>query len=346
VIGKKSVLKEYKKFKTINFLEYFSDIIATNIEDIRGGSVMNVKLILLFIVGVIASGCNTLSGKVDTQTRAEQFSGYTYYPIDPISIKYSNAIKNCICDQVKDNTCSNYNSAKILKELPHNSVRVFTQGIDRSGNITIAPFQVESDGTRYKLIIDFITHDVDKGFKVLIKATERNDNTKIVKLDSIQTNVDYDYVVEKLTDKNKDLIGSDYTSYYIPLYVGTGLRITSDYVYNKSGGSINGLGALTTSIDNKEISGSLVVQTIGANSKAISGLLPIQSDLSKEAIIKVTTALSAIKTLLYNESTIIKPAVVGIYLPFKADQELAGKIISKIIESENQWNPQLCNIGE
>ncbi|MCA9304978.1 MAG: hypothetical protein KDA16_00465 [Phycisphaerales bacterium] len=132
---------------------------------------------------------------------------------------------------------------------------------------------------------------------------------------------------------------SEYAEYNIPVYIGVGLRITANIEVTSGNVDISGLGLLGAHAEANKVSGSLVVQTLGVNGRAIAAALPIQSELNRTTTQNAIVAVGSIKALLYDENTIVSPRVVGLYLPFAADRALLNAIISEISKEPPLWRP-------
>jgi hypothetical protein len=119
----------------------------------------------------------------------------------------------------------------------------------------------------------------------------------------------------------------NFRHYSIPVYVGIGIRITSDIEITGSTANISGIGVIGLEAEANKLKGSLAVQTLGVNGKAISSALPMQSELNATTAQNALISTASIKTLLYSDDTQIYPRIVGLYLPFPATQRCDISII-------------------
>jgi len=124
----------------------------------------------------------------------------------------------------------------------------------------------------------------------------------------------------------------------IPIYVGVGLRVTADVVSFKAGVNV-GLTALTANADAESLQGTLTVQTLGVNGPEISGSLPQDEELNRTTVRGALTSIATIRAKLYQPNTILQPRVLGMYLPFPADQQLINQIVSAISKHPPKWEP-------
>ncbi len=130
---------------------------------------------------------------------------------------------------------------------------------------------------------------------------------------------------------------SKYTVYSIPLYVGIGIRITSNVEVIGGSANISGIGVIGAEAQANKLQGSLVVQTLGVNGKAVSSALPMQSELNATTAQNALIATASIKTLLYADDTEVAPRIVGLYYPFPSSRPLVNALISAISSSEVEW---------
>jgi hypothetical protein len=108
----------------------------------------------------------------------------------------------------------------------------------------------------------------------------------------------------------------EYTEYSVPVYVGLGLRVAANIYSTNGKANISGLGIIGAEAEAENLKGSLVIQTLGVNGRAIAAALPIQSEVNRTTAQNAISAVGAIKALLHAEETWVAPRVVGLYLPF------------------------------
>jgi hypothetical protein len=86
----------------------------------------------------------------------------------------------------------------------------------------------------------------------------------------------------------------------------------------------------------ERLRGSLVVQTLGVNGKAIASALPIQSELNRTTAQNAIVAVASVKALLHADETIVAPRIVGLYLPFPGGRPLVNALISELSKSTSR----------
>ena len=150
---------------------------------------------------------------------------------------------------------------------------------------------------------------------------------------SLKKTVTYNVIHHSEEVDGESLLQEGYQEFNLPLYVGIGLRVTSNVQVLKANAKIEGLGVIGAEAEAGRLRGSLVVQTLGVNGKSISAALPIQSELNRTTAQNAIVSIGSIKALLYEDETVISPRVVGLYLPFAGGQALVNQIISELSKS-------------
>ncbi|MEQ9323430.1 MAG: hypothetical protein RIF41_29975, partial [Polyangiaceae bacterium] len=129
----------------------------------------------------------------------------------------------------------------------------------------------------------------------------------------------------------------------VPMYVGIGLRVVANVRNAEASAAVSGLGGLSAAVESKAASGDLLLQTMGVNGPKVTGVLPIQSDLNRTTIVNSVVAISSIKTLLQEEALegiYVKPRLVGMYLPFRGDQQMVQALVSAVHSRlPIEWKP-------
>lgn len=131
----------------------------------------------------------------------------------------------------------------------------------------------------------------------------------------------------------------------VPVYVGVGLRMTASIKSKRAGVSLSGLTALAAEAEAGNISGSLVVQTLGITGKPVSAALPLPSELNQTTVQNAIMAIGTIKATLDEPDVRLSPRVVGIYNPIGGGQQVVSGIISTLATERIVWN-RPCEAGE
>jgi hypothetical protein len=306
----------------------------------------NITLISLYITSIALSGCATLV----KETPSERLSGYTYIPVDPFAVQ-TNPGRSCneVSSLTQENSVpvTEVSYGKLLESLPDNAVRTTVETFFLDGSVTYGASKVNAKADSYRMTVDYINADTTN-VPIWIKREAQNYKTR--EFDSIniftRSHDKYssyvpgsDLYTVKSKEPNKDSLDyKNYQYFSLPVYVGIGLRATADIHDVKSGANISGLGAIGLSVESSDLKGSLTIQTLGVNGQAIAAALPIQSELNRTTAQNAITSVASIKALLYEDGTIVKPRVVGIYLPFPGGKALVNSIVSELSSGGVIWH--------
>jgi hypothetical protein len=239
-----------------------------------------VKMSLIFLTGIGLCGCSTILPR----TTAEIEQGYGYTPLDPLPVKVTNAIIDNITD-----------SQVTLLALPDETMRLAVGQVSGSGNITYGPASAGYAGSNYVVVLDYIKYNTLS--LPLYSFTPYNTTNTAYSTVSYYTN----------NDQPPDKI--------MPIYVGVGLRITANIKVNSGNISLGNLIAIGAAADAKNVTGTLVIQTMGISGPSISSAIPIPSDVNGTTIANALMAVGTIKSKFYDNdgSVNIRPQVLGEY---------------------------------
>jgi hypothetical protein len=219
---------------------------------------------------------------------------------------------------------------------------------DASGNVSFGAGSATTEGSRYRVTIDFVSADT---VSVPLRIRKLAELAATGKFETVSINAPFTakYVPgsERYEVHREDPVtaeakvaspeAKEYDEVWLPTYVGVGLRVTARVTVLKAGADISGLGAIGVAAEASYLSGDLVVQTLGINGQEVTAALPIQSDLNQTTVMNAVVSVSSIKTLLYGTKTQTFPRLVGLYLPFAADQKLVNAIISALSRERVTW---------
>jgi hypothetical protein len=309
------------------------------------------------------AGC----GSLNTQTLGELNSGYTYIPIDPMSV----TILKAKCVNPTDD---------LLNTLPDNTVRLSMELTDLSGKVTYGTSKVGATGSAYKLTADYVNSDTVNE-TVWIKKTVLV-RTRVIKTESGQSSVDYKTERKAMADaeaatkafssgtlgvagedgeimpgtevyyvkafrknaqptqaERKGLQDDKYEEHSVPIYVGIGLRVVAEGTSNTEDANISGIGVVGAEAEASRLTGTLTVQTLGVNSQGVASVLPVTSQLSRISAENAFVAIGTIKAMLHQPETMVFPRVVGFYMPFPGGKPLVNALISEFSKTPVEWCP-------
>jgi len=241
-----------------------------------------MKQIILFLIcfAVSFSGCasrNLPSKGIGVGfTIKAQSSGY--HPLDPLPIKI-------ICEGELTNK-------RIMQSLPDETMRIAVGEKNSLGGISYGIAATGYEGNSYVVVLDYIKFNtIPFGVKMLSGG-----GTEVFNL--------------MLPNYLKD---PETLERIVPVYVGVGLRLTASLTVHQGSVDLGNLFALGFAAQAKQISGTLVVQTLGISGENISSIIPMPSDINASTIQNAILSLGSIKAKMYQSDTIITPRVVGIY---------------------------------
>jgi hypothetical protein len=240
---------------------------------------------------------------------AEDYSGYSYVPLDPLPVTAG-----------VDDQCTGP-VPPTLSRLPDTAVRIAVRQLSGKGTIGFGPAQLGAEGNSYQIILDYINADVvNIPFKYKGGDLAKGEApTQLVR-------------IEKTTAGAPDQL-------VIPVYVGIGLRLTANVSVRKGTVNLGSLGALAAAAEAEQVTGSLIVQTLGITGKQVTSSLPLPSELNPTTIQNAIQALGAVKAIVYDQAnTVVTPRVTGIYNPLPTnDQRTVNQIVSQLAMEPIFW---------
>jgi hypothetical protein len=94
--------------------------------------------------------------------------------------------------------------------------------------------------------------------------------------------------------------------------VGVGLRITADIKTSSAGINLASLLSIGAEAKAGNLSGGIVVDVIGIDSKDVTNLLPLTSEIDQSSIQSALQSLASIKTKIFEEGVEITPHLVAL----------------------------------
>ena len=312
------------------------------------GSTLNFAI--SFCLVLLFQGCAVSQKSATTTTpitEAEKLTNYGYIPLDALPV-FQEPGRSC--------TNGEKDTFKLLRDcLPDNTVRLAIGEFNASGGLDFGPLSVGAKNKSYQVVLDYVNNDVAY-IPIYVRASTRNDSGKVTYLPLYDVNVSNDsnieYSVKAATRKHVDANGekirgpksgeveneqlSDYHLVEIPVYIGVGLRLTATFRVLEGDVSLS-LGGLAAAAEANQITGSLVVQTLGATGKDIINLLPLPSEINQTSLQQAISAIGSIKATLGEESAILTPRVLGIYNPVAGGRRVIDGIISLLASKPVEW---------
>jgi hypothetical protein len=239
---------------------------------------MNRLFILLLAFLLHSCSSSKVTPSPDTKFFTFSSSGnisFGYQPIDPIPVKLS----------VVDTTSTTSKNTKLMNSLPDESMRLAIGEVIGNMGVSFGPIKFGVKNNTYIVILDYIKYDT-KPFKI-----------------------NYEDLIKPNVVSTRPQTGS----LIVPVYVGVGLRLTATVTVREDGVDLNDFYGLGLAAQQKKVTGTLVIQTLGVSGSSISSLIPMPSELNATTIQNAILSLGAIKAKMYEEDTQITPRIVGLY---------------------------------
>lgn len=274
-------------------------------------------------------------------------SGYTYVPIDPFPV-VDRHDESCDAlffnEDLEFQNISEVPYRPLLESLPDNAVRMSIEQYDTSGSLSFGAGGIGLHNERYKVTLDYINSDtltipviIRKSAVRVFNDSKERENVQLLSAlpeDFDGESVEYEVRIFNPYVESQE-VPTGFTPFGLPVYVGLGLRITATVQVIGGEANISGLGEIGAEAESENLTGSLVVQTLGVNGRSVSAALPIQSELNRTTVQNAVVAIGSIKALLYNDDTTKDPRVVGVHLPVPGGKALVNAIISGLSDPEN-----------
>lgn len=282
------------------------------------------------------SGCTALKLP---ESLGEQQSSYSYIPLDPLPV-------------AEKSRCGGETQLKgVLESLPDQAVRIAVGQYNASGTLVFGPGTVGVVGKSYQIVLDYISVDT-ANVPVYIKRylPDQELPDKEGRLVSVYDNTIAGRTVYRIyrdPEQNKSASArmlvperekQGFEQVIVPVYVGVGLRLTASVTVTQGTANLSSLGAIAADAEAGKLTGSLIVQTLGITGKSVATSLPLPSELNQTTIQNAILSLGSIKAVLYDQSTVISPRVVGIYNPIGGGQEVVNGIISVLSNQPIEWS--------
>lgn len=262
------------------------------------------QLLLLLVVIFLISGCAGIQIPT-TSGDPENANTYGYHPIDPLPV------------EIKLEGQAKLTNKHLLNALPDETMRIAIGEFNSKGGLTFGTASTGVEGNNYIVVLDYIKFSTNPLPVVLQKEQKNNMTTTKA------------FLTEDLNQANV----------IVPTYIGIGLRMTANIKVLKGDVDLGSLYALGAAAEAKQISGSLVIQTLGISGESISSIMPMPSEISSSTIQNAILALGTMKAKMYESDTWITPRVVGVYNNLGGGAETINGFISSMLQK-----PQILKV--
>jgi len=241
---------------------------------------------------------------------------FGYQPLDPLPVHvHVNDLKkaNSEKDLIPYTT-------RLMNSLPDETMRLAIGQVDANSNVSFVTAKLGYEGNSYVVILDYIKFDT-KSFSTKIKR-ERNLQPKS-KTDTIS--IRFYPIVDNTVDVPDAVI---------PVYVGVGLRLTATVTVNKGSVDLGNLFALGVAAESKQVTGTLVIQTLGISGSNISTIIPMPNEINTTTIQNAILALGSIRAKMYESEVRVTPRIVGFYNTVGGGQASVNQFISTFLSGK------------
>ena len=199
-------------------------------------------------------------------------------------------------------------TAKPLDLLPDETMRLAVGTVSGDGGISFGPAKIGVEGKNYVVVLDYIKFGTDSLPVVLTPKDALGNKSATLAATPAEANA------------------------IVPVYIGVGLRLTANIYVKKGNVDLGSLFALGVSAKAGQVSGTLVIQTLGVSGPEISGLIPMPGEISESTIQNAILSLASIKAKMYDTKTSISPRVVGVYNTLGGGEATINGFISSMLE--------------
>ncbi|MBI4567409.1 MAG: hypothetical protein HY719_03340 [Planctomycetes bacterium] len=208
----------------------------------------------------------------------------------------------------------------VLSTLPNETVLFYSTTGRGGGQFDIGPVKLTVKGEVYDVLLDWAKF---KTKALTVKVTE-----PVVKLksDSEETVMDAKSDSEKTTDQ---------VAVY---FIGVGLRVRAQFTASEENVRVSGLYDLAVAGEKQQITGTLMIQTIGITGDTVTSLIPMPSGINLSTIQSALNCIATLKARLYTDTTIvIEPQTFAVGCRFRLDNAILP--FADRLESHAQITP-------
>ena len=277
-------------------------------------------LLLITIFTLVSCGITKMSkdksGLPTTQGDIKNAQSFGYQPLDPLPVHVLLRERN----RDDSATLLPYNT-RLMNSLPDETMRLAIGQIDASSNISFGTAKLGYAGNSYVVILDYIKFDT-KSFPTKIYKI-KNDNSGLEK--AMADTIGFVPLDSNVVDRPDAVI---------PVYVGIGLRLTATVTVNSGNVDLGNLFALGVAAEAKQITGTLVIQTLGISGENISSFIPMPNQINTTTIQNAIMALGSIKAKMYQTDVRVNPRIVGFYNNVGGGKATVNQFISTFLSGK------------
>jgi hypothetical protein len=252
-----------------------------------------------FLAALLLISCAGCTPNVETQgERLRGGGGYT--PIDPLPVKVQLTGED-----------EKARKADLLNRLPDSTMRLAIRQVDVNGDFTYGPAKFGTKNNAYQVVLDYIQYTTKP---LRFKKNGVDPTTKKMTYQLVKT------------EQETDII--------IPVYIGFGVRLTANVFVNDGTIDLSNLFAIGAAAEAKQVTGTLVIQSLGLFGEGVASAIPIPSEINATTIQSALMAVGTMKAKIYDPSISCTARAVAIYNPLEAKPETVDGIISNILSQK------------
>lgn len=305
---------------------------------------------------------------------SEKAGASTYIPLDPLPTQTLLGA-SCKVDQYETDIrhIESVFPEKIHNALPDHTVRLSISEFDSSGTLTYGIGSVGFEGKTYQVIIDYMNTDTVRGgflVKRIVtwqdtkrpfrfgewKYEEYKAGTEVSIYDKLPPTVytRYEVIPNPIVPTFADfygatnvkegqsevarLRGNKYQIIDLPIYIGVGARMTANLTVLKGEASLASLPEIAAEVRAGNITGTMIVQTLGATGELVGTNLPLPSEIDRSTIQSAILSVGSIKTLMSGDTIHLTPRVVGFYNTIGGGTSFVNGVISALTTHRVAWH--------
>ena len=282
----------------------------------------------LVVLSMLASTAGCAQWLDPPQSVGDLNAGYRYVAIDPLPVSFDQNFSGCPAPSGAQ--------PGLMDALPDLASRVSTEDITGEASGSVPGVSVSGSGRSFRVTQDFIAYDTARlRFEVppeLLQA-DASAPARAASRQAPATQI-------RALEENQQVSNARNHVITVPVYVGVGLRLTSNLQVRSGKVNLSDLGALSAAVRADRVRGDLVSQALGLGGPKVVSSVPLPGELNSTTIQAATVAMGQIRMLLYDAETRRWPRVVGIHYPFeRVNPALVNAIVAALVTKRIEWHP-------
>jgi len=298
-----------------------------------------MRIISVIICAFLSTACGHNNSKPDTL--AESRNGHVYIPLDPLPVSRQDSVG---CKKKK----------ALLDALPDLTSRLATKKFTATGNVQYGVFTTSAKNEQFEIILDYMKTDTAPGTFIVSRKVSRSKPYKdflftykrvdyepgevIGPFEVVPPSIETQYDIRRY--KEGDVIKPNEKKIRIPIYVGLGIRMRAQVATLTAEAKLSSLPIVAAEVAAGNLSGQLVVQTIGVTGETIDAVMPLPAELNETTLTNSLLAMGGIKAQIYSlEDKNTTARIIGFYNPYGfAGEDFNNALIEVLADNSHVWN--------